>query len=319
MAALDSKELRKIWSGFQSARVLITANNLRVFDHLKRPQGVDALSRAMATDRRATALLLDALVSLGLLTKQSDKYRNTPLGARYLMKDSPEYQGDIIKHADTLWQNWSALDEVVVAGRPAGRAFDYHSFIMGMHNLALLKVKDVTKAMKLRKVRKALDLGCGPGTYAQEMAKKGVAVTMFDRPEAIKIAKKLALKNKVKGIRYVEGDFLADPIGMGYDLILVSQIFHAYSEETNIALLDKCHHALNPGGRVLIQEFYINNEGTYPPLSALFSINMLVNTEGGRCYSPDEISSWLEETGYGKTSKIQLNDTVLLEAAKPAK
>jgi ubiquinone/menaquinone biosynthesis C-methylase UbiE len=317
--ALDSKELKKIWSGFQSARVLITANNLKVFDYLKRPQGADALSRAMATDRRATALLLDALVSMGLLTKQSEKYRNTPLSARYLLKDSPEYQGDIIKHADVLWQNWSALDEVVVAGRPAGRAFDYQTFIMGMHNLALLKVKDVTKAMKLRTVRKALDLGCGPGTYAQEMAKKGIAVTMFDRPEAIKIAKKLASKQKIKGIRFVEGDFLNDPIGVGYDLILVSQILHAYSEETNIAIFDKCRSALNPGGRVLIQEFYINNERTYPPLSALFSINMLVNTEGGRCYSPDEISGWLEETGYGKLSKKQLNDSVLIEATKPGK
>jgi ubiquinone/menaquinone biosynthesis C-methylase UbiE len=317
--ALDSKELRKIWSGFQSARVLITANNLRVFDHLKRPQGADALSRAMATDRRATALLLDALVSMGLLTKQSEKYKNTPLRARYLMKDSPEYQGDIIKHADTLWQNWSALDEVVMAGRPAGRAFDYHSFIMGMHNLALLKVKDITKVMKLGKVKKALDLGCGPGTYAFEMVKKGIAVTMFDRPEAIKIAKELASKQKIKGVRFVEGDFLDDPIGVGYDLILVSQILHAYSEETNIALLDKCHRALNPSGRILIQEFYINNEGTYPPLSALFSINMLVNTEGGRRYSTDEISDWLEETGYGKIVKKQLNDSVLIEATKPAK
>jgi ubiquinone/menaquinone biosynthesis C-methylase UbiE len=316
---LDSKELRKIWSGFQSARVLITANNLSVFDHLKRPQSADALSRAMATDMRATVLLLDALVSLGLLTKQSEKYRNTPLSARYLVKDSPEYQGDIIKHADILWQNWSALDEVVMAGRPAGRAFDYQSFIMGMHNIALLKVKDVTKAMKLKRVRKALDLGCGPGTYAQEMAKQGIAVTMFDRPEAIKIAKKLASKQKIKGIRFVEGDFLNDPIGVGYDLILVSQILHAYSEDINIALLDKCRHALNPGGRMLIQEFYINNEGTYPSLSALFSINMLVNTEGGRCYSPDEISYWLEETGYGKLAKKQLNDSVLIEATKPAK
>ena len=152
--ALDSKELRKIWSGFQSARVLITANNLGVFDHIKRPQSADALSRAMATDIRATTLLLDALVSLGLLTKQSEKYRNTPLSARYLVKDSPEYQGDIIKHADILWQNWSALDEVVMAGRPAGRAFDYQTFIMGMHNIALLKVKDVTQAMKLKRVKK---------------------------------------------------------------------------------------------------------------------------------------------------------------------
>jgi ubiquinone/menaquinone biosynthesis C-methylase UbiE len=315
----DGKELKKIWSGFQSARVLMTANNLGVFDHLKRSQSAEWVARSIGADRRATELLLDALVSLGLLKKQSEKYKNTPLSTRTLVKDAPEYQGDIIRHADTLWQNWSALDEVVMAGRPAGRAFDYHSFIMGMHNLAQLKVKEVARAMKLKRVRKALDLGCGPGTYALEMARAGASVTMFDRPEAIKIAKKIASKQKVKGIRYVEGDFLTDPIGVGYDLILVSQILHAYSEEANLALLNKLRLALNPGGRVLIQEFYINGERTYPPWSALFSINMLVNTEGGRCYSPDEMTEWLTETGFGKIIKKQLTDSVLLEATKPAK
>jgi ubiquinone/menaquinone biosynthesis C-methylase UbiE len=316
----DGKELKKIWSGFKSARVLITANNLGVFDHLKKKsQTAESVARAVGADARAMEMLLDALVSLGLLKKQSEKYRNTPLSTRCLVKDAPEYQGDIIKHADTLWQNWSALDEVVMAGRPAGRAFDYHSFVMGMHNLAQLKVKEVTRAMKLKKVRKALDLGCGPGTYALEMARAGVSVTMFDRPEAIKIAKKLASKQKVKGIRYVEGDFLADPIGVGYDLILVSQIFHAYSEAANLALLNKLRLALNTGGRLLIQEFYINNDRTYPPWSALFSINMLVNTEGGRCYSPDEMTEWLQETGYGKVTRKQLADSVLIDATKPLK
>ncbi|MGD8352067.1 MAG: methyltransferase [Nitrospirota bacterium] len=314
----NAKELRKLWSGFQSARVLLTANNLGVFDHLKKSQAPEALARTLGTDRRGTAVLLDALVSLGLLRKQGGKYRNTPMSNRHLARDGAEYQGDILRHADTLWQNWSALDEVVMTGRPAGRAFDYHSFMMGMHNLAVLKAREVVKAAKLRNVRKALDLGSGPGTYAMEMATRGVSVTMFDRPEAIKIAKKLASKQKIKGIRFLEGDFVADPIGMGYDLIFISQIFHAYSADDNIFILEKCHKALNPGGRVVVQEFYINNELTYPQWSALFSVNMLVNTEGGRCYSPDEITGWFAETGFGKTRRRQLDDTVLIEATKPA-
>ncbi len=314
--AEDAKELRKIWSGFQSARVLITANNLGVFDHLKKAQGPESVAEAVGSDKRATVLLLDALAAIGLLKKQSGKYRNTPLSNRFLVKGAAEYQGDIIRHVDTLWQNWSALDEVVMAGRPAGRAFDHHAFILGMHNLAVLKVKEVLRAMKLKGVKKALDLGSGPGTYALEMAKKGVAVTLFDTVETIKIAKKFAAQHKVKSIRFVEGDFLADSIGVGYDLIFISQIFHAYSEEENIALLRKCYQAMNPGGRVLIQEFYINHGKTYPPQSALFSINMLVNTEAGRCYSPNEMRGWLSETGFVKVTKKHLADSVLVEGTK---
>ncbi len=312
----QANDLRKLWSGFQASRVLMTANNLEVFDHLKKPHSAELLAMALGTDRRATVLMLDALVSLGLLSKQADRYRNTALSNRYLVKGQPEYQGDIIRHCDTLWQNWSELDEVMMTGRPAGRAFDHYSFIMGMHNLAVMKSKEVLRAMKLKNVRKALDLGAGPGTYALEMARKGVSVTLFDKPDTIKIAKKLATKQKIKGIRFLEGDFQSDNIGVGYDLILVSQILHAYSAEDNMRLLQKCHRALNPKGRMVIHEFYISRELTSPARSALFAINMLVHTEGGRCYSPREMTEWLELTGYDKVDKKLLNDTVIIEATK---
>ncbi|MEW6675528.1 MAG: methyltransferase [Nitrospirota bacterium] len=62
-------------------------------------------------------------------------------------------------------------------------------------------------------------------------------------------------------------------------------------------MLQKCKKALNNGGRVVIQESYVSKDGTHPAQGALFSVNMLVNTESGRCYSPDEIKSWLLRLG----------------------
>ena len=48
-----------------------------------------------------------------------------------------------------------------------------------MHDLALLKVEKVLKAIGLKGVETALDLGGGPGTYSIEMAKKGVRGNAF--------------------------------------------------------------------------------------------------------------------------------------------
>jgi hypothetical protein len=67
-------------------------------------------------------------------------------------------------------------------------------------------------------------------------------------------------------------------------------------------------------GRVAIQEFYISKDKTSPLSSALFSVNMLVNTEGGRAYSPEEIKAWLKNTGFKKSSSKLIDDTVLIEA-----
>lgn len=307
-----AKELRRIWSGFRAARVLITANNYRVFDHLTRPQSAKTISKKLNIDLRATEILLDALTGIGLLKKQKGRYRNARIASQFLVSKNPYYQGDIIRHADTLWKNWSGLDEVLKTGDPYHKAHDQEAFILGMHNLASLKVKDVIKTIGLRGVKTALDLGGGPGTYSIEMAKRGVNVTLFDFPETIEIAKRVTKKEKVSGINFIGSDFMGDDIGKGYDLIFISQILHAYSEKDNLQLLRKCRKALNDSGRIVIQESYISEDRTHPVQSALFSINMLVNTEGGRCYSPKELRGWLLKAGFKNIEERLIDDTVLI-------
>jgi ubiquinone/menaquinone biosynthesis C-methylase UbiE len=306
------KELREIWAAFRSSRVLITANNYRVFDLLTTPQSDEAISQKLNIDLRATEILLDALTGLGFLKKSNRKYRNTSISKHFLVKGKPYYQGDIIKHADNLWRNWSSLDEVVKTGKPSQKARDYDAFILGMHNLASLKAKDVMKTIGLKRVKKALDLGGGPGTYSMEMAKKGVKVTLFDHPDAIEIAKRLIEGKRIKDINFRSGDFMVDDIGNNYDLIFVSQILHAYSERDNLQILQKCRKALSEGGRIIVQEFYISEDRTHPPQSSLFSVNMLVNTQEGRCYSPKEIGRWLLATGIKNIKQKLLEDTVLI-------
>ncbi len=312
----QSKELRKIWGGFQGARVLLTANNYRVFDYLKKQKAAAGLAKDIGADKRATEILLDALTGLGLLKKQKDQYKNSSLASQFLVSGSPYYQGDIIRHADTLWQNWSGLDNVVKTGKPHHVSHDHRAFILGMHNLAVLKASNVLKAVGLKGVKKALDLGGGPGTYTIEMAKKGISVTIFDTPETIEIAKEVVKKSGVKNINFLQGDFLADDFGRDYDLIFISQILHAYSEDDNIMVLKKCRNALNKNSRIVIQEFFIDKDRTHPVQAALFSINMLANTSGGRCYSPEEIKRWYLKTGFRKIQKQLLADSVLISAKK---
>lgn len=310
----EAKELRKIWGAFRASRVLITANNFRIFDYLTRPHSAMTLSKKLNSDFRATEILLDALTGLGLLKKQRNRYVNTGISSEFLVSGSPYYQGDIIRHADTLWKNWSGLDEVINTGKPYHKAHNHEAFVLGMHNIAALKVDDVIKAIGLKGIKTALDLGGGPGTYSVGMAKRGVQVTLFDYPETVEIARRIFEKEKeqVKDINFVSGDFLSDDIGTCYDLIFISQILHAYSAKNNLELLKKCTKALNSNGRIVIQDFFIHKDRTHPPQSGLFSVNMLVNTEGGRCYSPEEIKNWLAKKGIKNIEERRMDDTVLI-------
>ncbi len=310
----EAGELRKLWGGFRASRVLLTANNYRIFDHLIKPQSANAIAKNLKTNLRATEILLDALTGIGLLKKNRDRYSNAPIAAKFLVRGSAYYQGDILRHADSLWQNWSELDEIIKTGKPIRKAHDHEAFIMGMRNTALLKVKSVIKAIGAGGVKTALDLGGGPGTYSIEMAKNGIDVTLFDRPETVKIARRVVKKEGIKNIDFIEGDFLCDDIGRGYDLIFVSQTLHSLSEKDNLYLLKKCKRALNKRGRIVIQEFHLLKDRAHPPQGALFSVNMLVNTEGGRSYSPDEMKNWLSKTGFKKIGIKLMGEAVLIQA-----
>ncbi len=312
----QAKELKKIWGGFQASRVLITANNLGVFDYLQDEKSVRQLARLMGTDRRATEILLDALAGLGLLKKKNDKYRNGDSASRFLVSGTPYYQGDIIRHAAGMWDKWSSLDAIVTTGKPSEKSRSLNAFILGMHNIASLKAGSIIDEINLRGVTEALDLGGGPGTYSLEFAKRGINATLFDLPDTLAIARDVLNRSpgRAKKIKLIGGDFKTDAIGSGYDLVFISQILHMFSDKVNIELLKKCRKALGRDGQIVIQEFLINENRTDPEGSALFAINMLVHTSGGRSYSPGEMKSWLQKAGFKNIRKKIMADIVLVSA-----
>ena len=312
----EAKELRKLWGCFWQARVLLTANSLRIFDHLRTTKTAAEVAGLINADARATEILLDAVASLGLIKKSGENYRNAAAARHLLVSGAPNYQGDIINHADNLWTNWSHLDEIVKTGLPARRSFGSEAFIRGMHNIAVMKAGEVINSIDLRGVKRALDLGGGPGTYSLELARQIDSVTLFDLPQTIAIARDIVGKTVLDNISFIEGDFLADDIGSGYDLIFISQVFHAFSGSNNLKTLRKVRAALNSNGLVVVQEFYLGKDRASPPRSALFSVNMLVNTHGGRCYTVPEMKAWLSSTGFIKVRHKISEEDVLVSGRK---
>ncbi len=314
------QEFTKLWGGFRASRVVLTANNYGVFDHLKAAKTAGDIARVISTDPRPTEILLDAVTSVGLLKKSGGKYRNTEMAGKFLVKDSPLYQGDMLRHADNLWKSWSGLDEVVKTGLPnrsGGR--DYGSFIRAMHNNVVFRAKGVISAIDLKGVRRALDLGGGPGTYSMELARKKINVTLFDLPEAIAIAKEIVIEHGIENINFAAGDFHSDDIGANYDLVFISQIVHSLSIDESLALIEKAHSALGPKGRIVIHEFLLEKDRSHPVPAALFSVNMLVNTAAGRSYTVQEMREWLTKAGFKGIRSKALGETVVVMGKKDSR
>jgi cyclopropane fatty-acyl-phospholipid synthase-like methyltransferase len=178
----------------------------------------------------------------------------------------------------------------------------------------------VAAKLDLKGVRRLLDLGGGPATYAIIFAQAypGLAATVFDLPMPIKIARENIAKNGLTDrVHTLAGNFLQDDIGTDYDFIWVSQILHSHDEEQCQLIIAKAVAALNPGGTLAIQDFYLNADGASPTGAAMFGVHMLAVTPRGRAYTHGEVAAWMQAAGLSAPAFIQSGmDASILVAKK---
>jgi hypothetical protein len=320
--------------GFQVAKMLMVAVDLNLFDFLTEPRRAGETAAWLKADARATGIFLNGLVGQGVLVKEGDAFRNSELASRYLVRGHDNYRGAIIKHIEHTWKRgWDDLKETVLVGRPPsvdpekwvdGRPerepAEVRAFIWGMHAIARDLAPQVAARLDLSGVRRLLDLGGGPATYAITFAQANpeLRATVFDLPLPIEIARENITKNGLtKRVDTLAGNFLRDDIGTGYDFIWVSQILHSHNDEQCQFIIAKTVAALNPGGTLAIQDFFLNADGAGPPGAALFGVHMLAVTPRGRAYNHVEVAAWMQASGLTPPEFIQSGmDASILLAKK---
>ena len=336
--ALDPKggfeQIMSMTRGFQVAKMLMVAVDLGLFDFLVEPQSAAATAAWLKADARATGIFLNGLAGLGLVVKQGDKFKNSELASRYLVRGTENYRGAIVKHIEHTWERgWEDLQGTVltghppeaetekwVDGRPERDEEEVRAFIWGMHAIARDLAPRVAARLDLKAVRHLLDLGGGPATYAIifAQANPGLKATVFDLPMPIAIARENIANNGLTDrINTLAGNFLKDDIGAGYDFIWISQILHSHDEAQCKLIIAKAVAALTPGGTLGIQEFYLNADGASPTGAAMFGVHMLAVTPRGRAYTHGEVAEWMAAAGLAVPEFIESGmDARMLVAKK---
>jgi len=257
-------------------------------------------------DERGVTMLLNALTAMELLVKTGDKYAVVPSAANLLSKSSPRYIGYMIMHHHHLVESWSRLDQAVMTGKSVRTrpSFDdetrRESFLMGMFNMAMGIAPGLTKQISLSGRRRLLDLGGGPGTYAIHFCLNHpeLSATVYDlpatRPFAEKTVEKFGVKNRVA---FADGNYLEDPIEGKYDAVWMSHILHGEGPGDCQKIIYKAVRAMEPGGIIMVHDFFLKDSMDEPLFPALFSLNMLLGTPYGQAYSEKQISDMLAEAG----------------------
>jgi SAM-dependent methyltransferase len=308
-------ELMKLVIGFRQSRLILTAFELGVFSALGARRLTSAqAAKSLRVNARGLDRLMNALCAAGLLEKRAGRFSNTPFSAEHLVKGRPGYLGGLA-HTANMWENWSTLTRAVSHGgtvirrRPGreGRRNRTRGFIAAMHRRATAQAAATLKLLDLSKVQRTLDVGGGSGAYSLALvrAKSDIRATVFDLPEVIRLTRAYVKQaGLARRFTFIAGDFRQDAFGRAYDLILLSAIIHMNSVAVNRRLFRKCARALNPGGRLVVQDFIMNDDRTSPAAGAFFALNMLVATEAGDTYTEREVGDWMRLAGLSGIRRI---------------
>jgi ubiquinone/menaquinone biosynthesis C-methylase UbiE len=315
---------------YRNTNVLFAAFQLGVLENLSlKEMDLDNLAKDLKLSKKGLFKLLSALCALDIVVKKGNHYTLSTNYTNFFDPHSRHNIGGLIKHEIHLQKRWMKLSKSIKSGLPIKNINepvnpeDTNRFINAMVTIGQRTAPLMIEKVQFNGNEHVLDLGGGPGKYLEKLCERypHMQMTLFDQPQTISSARKSLSKHKYyKNMHFIEGDFLKDRLGKNYDVIFSSNVIHIFGPEELQALFNKCYRALKPSGRLLIKDYFLNNEYTGPLFSSLFSIHMFLSTENGKCYSHEEIKSLLEESQFSYKQTIDLTESSkVIEGIKKAK
>ncbi|HVO93426.1 MAG TPA: methyltransferase [Terriglobales bacterium] len=306
-------------SGHVEARIVQTAVELNVFDALEESAlSASEVAGRLKLEAKATELLLNALAALSLMDKQGELFSLRETARTYLLTSSPRYLGGMIHFESSLWNCWEKLPRAIRSGQPVrlpnmyqDDATETEVFINAMDSLVKARgdAEVLARSLDWEQTTELLDVGSGPATYPIALCKRfpKLHATIFDLPATLKITESYLDKEGMRErMTLLAGDYRYDRIPGNYDVVFLSNIIHGESAENNSTLVRKLAGQLKPHGRLIVKDHILDEWRAHPAVGALFSLLMLLTTEGGRCYSFAEIESWMKGAGLAQVRQLDL-------------
>ncbi|TAK17225.1 MAG: methyltransferase domain-containing protein [Acidobacteria bacterium] len=326
--------LMQVALAHRSSAVLFAASELDVFSKLSAGSMTAAdVAKACNAKPDPTRFVLDACVTIGMIERDGDKYKNSPTAEFFLVRGKGPYIGDGLKYAEDLYPAWGRVAELMRTGKPVmppetilgDDPEKTRAFVLAMHERAKGIGAVLPHGADLTGRKHLLDIGGGPGTYSVGLVRQtpGLRSTVLDRPGVLAVTKELVAEQGFAdrvGLR--PADYLKDDFGTGYDVALLSGMMHRETPESCQLLLRKAFAALDPGGLVMVSDVFFDDDSKQsPPFATFFALNMMLTAEHGTCHARTEMAAWMTRAGFVNVEIKPLpppNPHTLLFGTKPA-
>ena len=315
MARKDGEKLFDLIAGFTYTQTLYALTETGLIDAMAegaRPLSSLAYAARLPTDR--AEMLLKGGEALGLIERWRGGYGLTRLGAAF--HGAPGLR-ELVLHHRELYQDLTDPTEVLT-GEADTRLARYWPYVFGaeaaedaetaatyselMTRSQAMVAEDTLAALSLSGVRRLMDVGGGVGAFLIAAGRKwpDLRLTLFDLPAvagAARDAFDAADMTNRSDIRL--GNFREGIPATDADAISLIRVLYDHEDETVRALLRRVYEALPQGGRLLVSEPMSGGDAPHRFGDVYFALYCQA-MRTGRVRSSDQISTLLEEAGFGR-------------------
>lgn len=323
---VDDRRMWDLWLSGLHQPAIVAAEEAGIFAALaEAPATAAELAERLGFDERATRVLVRLLAALRLLlVTEDDRYHLADEARIYLVKGSPWYWAPMASVAVSEWHRTRLLEKLQQRGSDQvsgpegtplvsteGRAADdwaagnvsaqrAREVAARMHAHSLPAAVGVASGYDFNDVARVLDVGGGSGCFMVAAAQAHVHLrcTVMELPAMCDAANGYIQAGGVADrVDTCAVDMFRQPWPRGYDAHFFSNIWHDWNVRTCQWLAARAFEALPSGGRILLHEMLLDEDGAGPVTAASFSMLMLLATQGQQ-FTAGELKEILEGAGF---------------------
>ncbi|MBI1391984.1 MAG: methyltransferase [Alphaproteobacteria bacterium] len=331
MTRRRTRQLFDVCAGFVYSQVLAACVELDLFRKLE--------AGAVDIDRLAVSCGLGeaAMRRLCLAAQSLDLLESRPEGRFGLGQQGAALLGNpsvfaMIRHHSMLYADLVEPVEMLRRKRGDTRLGDYWAYAGANDDKASLSpartesysglmadtqafiAEEVIRAYPFSRHRQVLDVGGGLGVFVSALLKShaNISATVFDLPGVVGAAADRFVRDGVESRARVQGgDFYADPLPKGADLISLVRILHDHDDAQARALICAASDALPAGGRILIAEPMAGTRGARAMGDGYFGIYLWA-MGSGRPRTKSELRDMLQAAGFRRVRECGTRQPLLV-------
>jgi trans-aconitate methyltransferase len=306
--AANAVSLREEVVAYRRSALLLAALELDLFSYVDE-EGcqVEAIEERLSSSTLLIRLLVDALVSIGLLTKDADGVVRVPSSLRLLVTQNEAYIGDqLLAHRARMGQ-WMQIPELVrgqvdassvgLEVRRGKYARAYLSLVARSNQPHVGKLTEYL-SKQLPTIATILDVGGGHGLYSVELLRRlpEAHATVLDFPDVLEYCNELhSMKPEFKRLRLIPGDLFTQGFRQTFDLVMVNDVLHYFDLAEKQRALNTLWSLVGSKGTLAVSKFTLADNGTEPTENVLFSLKVHLDSGCGYLARDIEMAKSMEE------------------------